>query len=87
MKKMNGIMIAEPRRCTLSPRIYYMKEIADHPFRAQLFSIIFSAYNAIRAPLALNALREPIYTDYLREIFANVFFDFVSGSRNHLHSI
>ncbi|WP_266231458.1 hypothetical protein [Paraburkholderia sp. CNPSo 3076] len=53
---MNGIMTAEPRRCTLTPRVNYMKEIADDSFRAQLFSTIFSAYNAIQALHALNAL-------------------------------
>jgi hypothetical protein len=45
-KTMDGIMIAEPLRCTLSPRVYYMKEIADDSFCAQLFSITFSAYIA-----------------------------------------
>ncbi|MEM5400017.1 MULTISPECIES: hypothetical protein [Paraburkholderia] len=53
-------MIAEPRHCTLSPRVYYMKEIADDSFRAQLFSITFSAYNAFQALQALNAL-SPAY--------------------------
>ncbi|HKR38165.1 MAG TPA: hypothetical protein VJU59_00580 [Paraburkholderia sp.] len=59
-KRTDEIMIAEPRRCTLSPRVYYMKEIADDSFRAQLFSITFSAYNAIQALHALNAL-SPAY--------------------------
>ncbi|MEX3966544.1 hypothetical protein AB4Y42_30695 [Paraburkholderia sp. EG286B] len=49
-------MIAEPRHCALSPRVNYMKEIADDSFHAQLFSITFPAYNAFQAPHALNAL-------------------------------
>jgi len=59
-KRMNGIMIAEPRLRALSLRVYYMKEIADDSFRAQLFSITFPAYNVIRALQALKTLA-PLY--------------------------
>ncbi|HKT91189.1 MAG TPA: hypothetical protein VJS18_03345, partial [Paraburkholderia sp.] len=61
-ERIDGIIVAEQRGCTLSPRVNYMKEIAGDSSCAQLFSIVFSAHVAIQAPHGLNALALALYT-------------------------